>query len=91
MKSSSLISCRLYWGDNCKVPHVPEMNLRALWIEILFFFLNFFSYGPIHGIWKFLGQGLNLSPSCYLHHSCGNVEAFNILSPHQPKPLLLNS
>ena len=27
----------------------------------------------IHGLWKFLGQGSNLSQSCDLCHSCGNT------------------
>ena len=28
-----------------------------------------------HGTWEFLGQGLNPSRSCNLHHSCGNLTA----------------
>ena len=44
-------------------------------------------YGCTHGIWKFLGQGLNLSHSCYLHHSCGNARSLTNraswgLNPH---------
>ena len=37
------------------------------------FFLSFFYNGHTPGIWKFLGQGLNLSPSC------GNSRSFNPL------------
>ena len=29
----------------------------------------FFFFGHVHGIWNFLGQGLNLSCSCNLHYS----------------------
>ena len=32
-----------------------------------------FFVGHTHGIWKFLGQGLNLSHSVKLCHSCGNA------------------
>ena len=34
-----------------------------------FFFLN----GCTHGIWKFLGQGLNMKHNCSLCHGCGNT------------------
>ena len=37
----------------------------------IYLFLNFF--GCICGICKFLGQGLNPSRSCNLHHSCSNA------------------
>ena len=29
------------------------------------------------GTWKFPGQGLNLSPSCDLYHSCGHTGSYN--------------
>ena len=58
---------------------------RILAIKILPFcctmypFLVFKSYGflfvcfkPMHSIWKFPGQGSNLSQSCDLCHSSGN-------------------
>ena len=32
----------------------------------------FFSFSTAHMTWKFPGQGLNLSWSCHLHHSCSN-------------------
>ena len=38
---------------------------------------HFIFYGQTHGIWKFLGQGLNLS------HSCSNAGSFNPL--HQAR------
>ena len=44
-------------------------------------YFNFF-YGLTLSIWKFLGQGLNLSHSCELHCSCGNSRSFNPL--HRP-------
>ena len=36
-------------------------------------------YGFRHSTWKFLGQGLNLSHSCELHHNCSNARSFNPL------------
>ena len=39
----------------------------------LFFFFPLFLCGHICGIWKFPGQGLNLSCSCKLRHSCSNT------------------
>ena len=41
---------------------------------IVFFFFFFF-FGLIHSIWKFLGQGSNLSGRCDLHHSCSNTRS----------------
>jgi len=41
------------------------------------FFFHF--YGHTHSIWKFLGQGLNLSHSCNLCHSCSKAKYFNSL------------
>ena len=38
-----------------------------------------FSCGHIGGIWKFLGQRLNLSCSCGLCYSCGNARSFKPL------------
>ena len=42
-------------------------------------FSSFFGafYGYTWGIWKLLGQGLNLSHSCNLHYSCSNAGSFN--------------
>ena len=40
---------------------------------LLFFLFN----GQTHGIWKLLGQGLNLSCNFNLRHSCGNPGSFN--------------
>ena len=34
-----------------------------------------FYFGCTHGIWKFLGEGLNLSRICNLFHSCGNARS----------------
>ena len=33
-----------------------------------------FLFCCIHGVWKFLGQGLNLSHNCNLSHSWGNED-----------------
>ena len=47
------------------------------WARIFPHFL-FFNGCP-HGIWKFLGQGLNLSLSCDLYCGCNNTGSFNPL------------
>ena len=44
-------------------------------------FLSFFLSDCIHGIWKFPGQGSNLSYSCSLCHSCSNAGSLT----HCPK------
>ena len=42
--------------------------------ELCFFLKkNFFLNDCAQSIWKFPGQGLNLSLSCYLHHTCDNI------------------
>ena len=50
-------------------------HFSFLFLSFFFFFLNGFT----HGIWKFLGQRLNLNHSCNLYHSCGNTLSFNPL------------
>ena len=55
----------------------------------------FFSLGYTCGIWKFPGQGLNLSCSCHLRHSCGNAGSLSHCAgpeiepepQQQPQPL----
>ena len=44
-----------------------------------FYFIIFYFYGHIQGIWKFPGQGLNLSHSCDLSWSYSNAGSFNTL------------
>ena len=51
-----------------------ELYLK-LWKHLRSYY--FFCCPP--GIWKFLGQRLNLSCSCDLCHSCGNTRSFNSL------------
>ena len=43
-------------------------------------------YGHTHSIWKFLGQGWNLSNSCDLCCRGGNATSFNPLLPAGDKP-----
>ena len=45
----------------------------GLLLFLLKMFHSFVVFGQIHGIWKFVGQGSNLSHSCDLCHSCGNA------------------
>ena len=51
------------------------MQITKKFFKIMFlsFFLFFLWLHPFYGIWKFPGQGLNLS------HGCGNVRSFNPL------------
>ena len=44
----------------------------------LFFVFCFLGvvFGHMRGIWKFLGQGLNLSHTCDLCYSCSNATSF---------------
>ena len=49
----------------CKLRELPDF----------FFFSFLFFFGLTHGIWTFPDQGLNVSQSCNLHHSCGNAES----------------
>ena len=46
-----------------------------------------------YGIWKFSGQGLNLSCSCDLCHSCGNASPFTQCTGPgiEPEPLKSDS
>ena len=46
---------------------------------LICFWFCFVLYDLTHGIWKFPGQGLNLSCTCDLHHSCSNAGSFNPL------------
>jgi len=55
--------------------------------QILLLSLLFFN-GHLHGIWKFLGQGLNLSPSCDLHHSCSHTRSLTHCARPGIKPTL---
>ena len=76
MPSPAFIVCRLLdngHSDWCEV--IPHCSSDFHWSLFLFF-----SYVLIHIIWKFLGQGQNLSHSCNLCSSCGNARSFNLLS-----------
>ena len=50
---------------------------RKCFLFILFYFILFYCHIPSIG--KFLGQGLNPSHSCNLHHSSDNARSFNPL------------
>ena len=53
--------------------------LLFLFCYFIFYFYLFVYFGHTHGIWKFPGQGLYLSHSCNLCHSCGSARFFNPL------------
>ena len=54
--------------------HYSDVSMKVFLDEI-----NIFKNGCTCSIWKLLGQGLNLSHSYNLHHSCGNAGSFNLL------------
>ena len=54
--------------------------------EGFFFFFFLLLNGLINSIGKLPGQGLNLSCSCNLNHSCGNAGAFNPLHRTRIEP-----
>ena len=59
-----------------------------------FFFFFFFLFGLTLGIWKFPGQGSNLSCSCDLCHSCSNTGSLTYCATAgtpQPAPFELFS
>ena len=56
---------------------IISTSTKSLVHKTFFFFFFFFMATP--GVWKFLGQGLNLSCRCDLPHSCGCTESFNPL------------
>ena len=62
------IKCSLITFYNMPVWYI--FSQVQLLIPSLFFFFLFWC---THIIWKFPGQGLNLSHSCDLHRSCGNA------------------
>ena len=51
---------------------------NPLHMDIYLFLFTYF-YGHTCSLWKFLGQRLNPSHSCDLHHSCSNARSFNSL------------
>ena len=57
-----------------KVQRIASWGILAKLFKLNLFFLLFF-FGSPFGIWKFLGQGLNLSQSCNLCYSCGKARS----------------
>ena len=53
----------------------------------LFFLSVFFFFCHTHGLWKFLGQGLNLSHSCNLCHSFGNARSLTLCATVGTPPI----
>ena len=47
------------------------------WKSCCLFVCLFVLNGHTHSIWKLLGQGLSLSHSCDLYHSCSSTRSFN--------------
>ena len=56
------------WTASGRVPALSGSQTHWGVRQFCFFFL-----GCTQGVWKFLGQGLLLSLSCSLHHSCSNT------------------
>ena len=77
------------WGMQAFGPSSPLLEsisascIKETWFIISFFFFFFFFFfldflsfffGYTHGIWKFLGQGPNLSSNFDLCYSCHTVD-----------------
>ena len=73
----SFVICGLF---DSSLSDMYEVTSHFSFFLFVFFFSFFF--GSTHGIWKVPGQGLNLSCSCDLCHSCGNARSLtNCISP----------
>ena len=59
----------------CIFPPDFLLNFGLMQIFFFFFSFSFFFNGCTHGVWKFLGQRLNLSCCCNLCCSCGNTRS----------------
>ena len=55
-----------------------QKKKRSVLLKI-YLFIYFKFYGCTQSIWRFPGQGLNLSHSCYPYCICGNNGSFNPL------------
>ena len=59
------------WHSPSALPATDDLPLN---LDIFLTLYSFFFCHP-RGMWKFPGQGLNLSHSCSLHYSCGNTRS----------------
>ena len=66
----------------------PQNDWSGVTVPPPFFPTFFFFFSCIRGIWKFLGQGLNLSFSCDLHCSGGNTGSLTHCSGWGSNPYL---
>ena len=95
-RNSSLFSGdSVLGGSRPESPSRPSLGYTGYIGKQNIFYKTNKSHGYIflndhtHDRWKFLGQGLNLSHSCNLRHSCGNVGSFNLLCVPGIEPALL--
>ena len=65
-------------NDTDEQHHLFTFKIFSFFFNEIFYLFIF--CGHTHDIWKFLGQGLTLSCSCKLCHSCGHTGSFNSLS-----------
>ena len=64
----------LHRGGTTVIPTNSESECPFLSATPAFTLFNlFYFFGCTHGIWKFLGQGWNLSHRCALCHSCNHA------------------
>ena len=71
MQNNPFGGFRTNQGGFAVVSAQPRVYSSSLYLECGTFFL----FQPALSIWKFPGQGSNLSHSCDLHHSCGNTSS----------------
>ena len=66
------------------LPSADEFMVVGFILGVLY--CLFFCCCYAHGIWRFLGQGLNLSYICDLCHSCGNARSLTHGTGPRTKP-----
>ena len=65
----SLIFCFCLFSVSLILALIFLISFLLLIFSSICCYFSFFFFGHTHGMWKFLGQGLNRCQSCSLHHS----------------------
>ena len=93
------ILASILWPHNWVLPICMHLNQSSVKVCLLVTLgppvspcAIFFFFGCICSIWKFLGQGSNMSHSCNLCHSCSNTRSLTPepgqgLKPHLSRDL----
>jgi len=79
---SSSVSSSKYWGNT-----LQSLTQISQWKFSLLFSLSFCFFSHPYRMWKFLGQGSNLSWSCDLRHSCSSAGSLTHCTGSGIKPV----